>query len=80
MCDAKIELLVTDALTFKQNNGDIRVFSPKIVNGEGLPFYTAPANGMKGCDLEGVVRLLVVHGPRRGGVEISLAALLISFS
>ena len=37
MCDAKIELLVTDALTFQQNNGRIRVFSPKIVNGEGLP-------------------------------------------
>ena len=32
VCDAKIEFLGTDALTFQQNNGRIRVFSPKIVN------------------------------------------------
>ena len=34
VCDAKIEFLVTDALTFQLNNGRIRVFAPKIVNGE----------------------------------------------
>ena len=39
-CDAKIEFLVTNALTFQQNNGRVRVFSPTIVNGEGLPFVT----------------------------------------